>query len=104
MPFYKHNGEPVKKVKEAATQAVDIKKQIAALELQLKGLTATLMEEMTKHDVKSFEIPELVSITYIAPTTALKFDSTKFKADHEDLYKEYLKESAVKASIRMNIV
>ena len=44
-----------------------------------------------------------VSISYTSAHTAKKFDSTRFKAEHADIYDKYVKERTVKSSIRIKL-
>lgn len=101
MKLFKHNGDPTKATVDLVTEAVALKKQIAALENQLKGVQSTLLTQMATEDVKTLEIPELASITFVAETVRKSFDSTKFKEDHPKLFEQYQKESSVKSSLRI---
>ena len=46
---------------------------------------------------------EEITISYIAPTDRETFDSKRFKADHADLFDEYVKMSPVKSSVRIKV-
>ena len=58
--------------------------------------------EMEKRGILNLDLGN-VSITYVAPTKRKTFDSTRFKAEHADLYGQYQKESDVKSSIRIKL-
>ena len=65
-------------------------------------LTASVLKAMVEHNVKSFDAGRLKA-TVTPGTTKTTFDSTRFKKEHPDLYKEYLKESVTKDSVRITI-
>jgi hypothetical protein len=44
-----------------------------------------------------------VSVTYVSPTKRETFDTKRFKAENVDLYKQYIKTSEVKSSIRIKV-
>ena len=57
---------------------------------------------MEQNNIIKLETDEL-AITYVAPTDRESFDSKSFKADHQDLYDEYVKMSSVKSSVRLKV-
>lgn len=75
---------------------------IAKLEQNIEGIREAIKTEMEERNILALKIGN-VDITYIAPTKRKAFDSTKFKAEHADLYKFYQKESEVKSSIRIKV-
>lgn len=77
-------------------------KRIKDLEEEIAGVKEIIQAEMEKRNILALEVGD-VSITYVAPTTRKSFDSTKFKAEHADLYKEYQKESSVKGCIKIKV-
>lgn len=76
--------------------------QIKALESKVEPIRERIKEEMESRGILNLKIGE-VSVTYVAPSTRKTFDSTRFKADHADLFNAYQKESAVKSSIRIKV-
>lgn len=76
--------------------------QIKALEDQIAPTREAIKEEMESRGILNVQIGD-VSVSYVAPTTRKTFDSTRFKADHADLFAAYQKESAVKSSIRIKV-
>lgn len=76
--------------------------QIKALEKQANEMKESLLKAMEKHNIVNFE-DEKIKITYVAATAKNIFDSTKFKEEHEDVYKKYQKTSQVKASVRIKV-
>ncbi|MCK4258780.1 MAG: hypothetical protein KAX49_07365 [Halanaerobiales bacterium] len=61
-----------------------------------------LKESMEKADVKKFE-NDILTITYVAPTTRKGVDTNKLKTEYEDVYLECIKETPVKSSIRIKV-
>ena len=78
------------KILENIKSIVQQKKQ---LEEQEKTLKAELEKAMVEKGVKKFS-NDFISISYIEPTTAESFDSTKFKKENPDLAKKYVKISS----------
>ena len=65
-------------------------------------LKATLLEEMQKRGIKKIDTPKL-SITVVPETTKETFDSKSFRAEHRDLYDDYVKISDVKAYVKIGV-
>ena len=61
-----------------------------------------IVDSMLKQGITKFE-NENLTITYVAPTTAETFDSTRFKAEQPDVYKQYTKTINKKASVRIKL-
>lgn len=76
--------------------------QIATYEESIKGIKEAIRNEMEQRNILALKIGD-IEISYIAPHKRKSFDSAKFKADHEDLYNFYQKESEVKSSIRIKV-
>lgn len=75
---------------------------IAKLEQNIDSIKEAIRIEMEQRNILNLKVGN-VEISYIAPHKSKKFDSTKFKAEHADLYKAYQKESEVKSSIRIKV-
>ena len=85
----------------------NISKQIAQFERDIKiakakeeKLKKMILDEMEAKDILAIESDDL-KISYVGETYKEIFDSKRFKEEHPDLYKEYLKDSYVKSSIRI---
>jgi len=61
-----------------------------------------LKEFMEANSIKKFENEDII-LTYIEPTYRESFDSKTFRAEHEDLYNEFVKVSPVKPSLRVTM-
>lgn len=66
------------------------------------ALKAEILKEMEAKGVIKLETPEMI-ISYIAPTDRETFKSKEFRADHPQMYDEYVKMSPVKASVRIKL-
>ena len=93
------NGQLTKATIE---QIIALKKQKKAIDEADKKLNAALIEVMEENKILKLETPEL-NVTYIAPTTAEKFDSKTFKVECPEAYDAYVKLSPVSASVRVKI-
>lgn len=61
-----------------------------------------LLAAMKEHSVKSWDTEELKA-TYSPASDSTTFDTKKFQKEHPELYKEYLKKSTRKESLRITI-
>ena len=59
-----------------------------------------ILEAMEKSGNDKFD-NDFITVTYIAPTTRTSLDTKRLKAEHPEIYGEYLTESEVKASVRI---
>ncbi|MBE6145036.1 MAG: endonuclease [Firmicutes bacterium] len=81
---------------ELSNKVVALENQLAAykqIEKESKDLKAELKSLMEKHNVKKWITNNGTSITLVPDGTdkeVLKFNETKFKDEHEDIYNEYL--------------
>lgn len=106
------NGEtflaPVEKEETAliTRSAIDIlieAKQLAEhYTARYKEIEQKLLAAMVAHGVKAWDA-EVLKATYSPPGQTTTFDSTRFKAEHPDLYKEYQRTSQRKESIKITI-
>lgn len=85
----------------------NITDELISMELELifiENRRATIMkaiqEAMEKNEVKKFENDRIV-ITYVEPTSRLSLDQKSLKENDLDVYLKYVKESPVKASVRL---
>ena len=98
---------PVEEEKALITKsAVDI--LVEAKELadyytkRYKEIEQLLLDAMVEHKVKSWDT-EQMKATYTPASESTTFDTKKFQEEHPELYKEYLKTSTRKESIRITI-
>lgn len=81
---------------------IESKELAAYYKEQEKTMTTTLHKAMTEHGVKSWDT-ELMKATIVPASTSTIFDTTRFKAEHPELYKQYLKETEKGESLRITI-
>lgn len=67
-----------------------------------KELRTGLYEQMEKNGVKSWS-GHLVKLTRVLPTKSKSFDEAAFKADHPDLYEQYVKTVEKAGSLRITL-
>jgi CRISPR/Cas system-associated exonuclease Cas4 (RecB family) len=105
------NGEmylaPVKDEKQLITRsAVDIlieaKEMADYYKKRYEDIQEQLLAAMKEHGVKSWDTEELKA-TYSPASESTTFDTKKFQEEHPELYKEYLKKSTRKESLRITI-
>ena len=70
------------------------------IEEQVKTFSERMKGEMEKAGVKKWETDN-IRLTYIEPTTKETFDSKRFKEENPESYKNYIKTTKVKSSIRI---
>lgn len=67
-----------------------------------KEVEEALMQAMVANGIKSWDA-EVFKATYTPETESTTFDTKKFQGEHPELYKEYLKKSTRKESLRITI-
>lgn len=90
-------------------QFASVEDEVARLEVAVKAATARQKELkeglyalMEQYDVKSFTGAR-VRLTRVLPTESESFDSKKFKADHPDLYAQYVKKTQRAGSLKVTV-
>lgn len=104
------NTQEIATVNNSALQAViELEKAIVQMETQLaeqkkkRDEFITAIEQgMNANGLTKFET-EQIRITLVAETTAVTFDSKKFKADHPELAKDYEKVSTRKGYVKLTL-
>lgn len=79
-----------------------IGKRIKELTEEYDAIKSEVLQKMIENKDKSFDTGNIL-ITVVAPSTRETFDSKRFKAEHEDLYGEYIKKSTTKESLKLTI-
>lgn len=77
-------------------------KRISELTEEYNAIKGEVLQKMIENNDKSFDTGNLL-ITVVAPTVRETFDSKKFKAEHEDLYADYIKLSTTKESLKLTL-
>ena len=100
---FEKNQMAIAKLNKEIEKAVGEQMQkVATLNEQNTTMREAILEAMEASDTKKFD-GDLISITYVAPTTRTTFDSKTFATAMPKTYAKYLKTSNVKASIRLKI-
>lgn len=76
--------------------------RLESLREQEDKMRADIMVAMEKNAVTKFE-NDVLRITYIAPSTRNSIDVARLKMDEPDLAAKYMKQSTIKASIRIKV-
>lgn len=84
----------------ALMAVVQVTKEKAAIEAREKELKSQLREAMEKYGVKKFET-DLVTMTYIAPTTSAKLDSKKLREKYPKIADEFTHTTNVSAYVKI---
>lgn len=67
-----------------------------------KDIEQQLLNAMVEHKVKSWDT-ETLKATYTPASESTTFDTKKFQEEHPELYKQYLKKSTRKETIRITV-
>lgn len=97
---------------ELSNKVIAFENQLAAIkviEQQLKDAKAALFDEMTKHDVKSWETPNGTKITRVdavpgSVKLVTEFDTAAFKEENPAMYEMYLHEVEKKTAGRSGYI
>lgn len=87
---------------ETSAKIAEFERRMKDLKEAEDELKKNILGEMETKGILKVETDEL-TISYIASTDRETFDSKRFKADHADLFDEYVKMTPVKASVRVKI-
>lgn len=71
-------------------------------ETQAQEMRVALLNEMEKNGVKTFE-NDNIKITYVAPSVRKNIDSSRLKKEEPIIYEKYLKDTNVKASLKITL-
>ena len=74
--------------------------RIKAIEEIKQSYRNAIQEAMEKNGIDKFD-NDFITVNYVAPTTRTTLDTKRLKAEHPELYGEYLTESEVKSSVRI---
>lgn len=79
-----------------------LEKELEELEQREAVIKDEMMTAMTSNEISTFENEEL-KITYVKPVVRNSIDTNKLKVDYPDVYKDCLKTSETKGSIRIKV-
>ena len=83
-------------------QIADFERKIKLIKEEEDKLKEAIQKEMEDNQIIKLDTPDIL-ISYVASSDRETFDSKTFKADHGDLYDEYVKMTPVKPSIRIKV-
>ena len=95
-------GDLPKKVADVQKYLRDLHTLIEEKTKEMEEIKKGLLDLMAAHNLKKYTSKEGLTLTRILGCTKMRFDSTKFKKDHPDLYEEYQKETKQNESIRIS--
>lgn len=87
---------------ETAERIAEFEAAAKRIKDRYDALKAEILKEMEAKGIIKLETPEMI-ISYIASTDRETFNSKEFRADHPQMYDEYVKMSPVKASVRIKL-
>lgn len=87
---------------EIASQIAEFERQAKFIKAEEERLKSAILKEMEAKGIIGIDTDQ-IKITYIAPSDREKFDSKQFRAEHSDLYDEYVSMIPVSSSIRIKV-
>ena len=87
---------------ETSAKIAEFERKMKEIKEAEDALKQNILDEMSKKNILKIETEEM-TISYIAPSDRETFDSKRFRAEHADLFDEYVKLSPVKASVRLKL-
>lgn len=108
--IYKYEANEVVVIDDnQITEIAELEELIKMLDGQVKAakqkqdeLKGALLQEMESRGLKSFEKGNL-KITYVAPSTRATLDSKAIKEKYPAIYEAHLKETEIKASLKITL-
>ena len=88
------------KVYDVQVYLRSLEQEVKAKTEELKTIKDGLAEMMLAQGIKRFTT-DILQMTTVTPKPRETFDAKAFAADHPDLYKQYIKKSEVKPSVRI---
>lgn len=87
---------------ETSKKIAEFERQIKEIKVKEDELKQAILEEMESKNIIKLDTDDL-TISYVAPSDRETLDSKTLKAEHQDLYDEYVKITTVKSSIRIKV-
>ena len=99
---YVYQLDTPKTFTELEARYVELYTQVDKLNHELADVKERMLKHMKEEKAKSYKTA-FGSYSFIPGGMTDKFDTTKFKKEHEDLYKKYIKTSSTKEQIRITL-
>lgn len=97
------NGQ-LQVAQEIISEIVEFEKTKKEFEKKQNEFKELLIKAMEENNIKQFKSEsDGLTITYVAPTTRIGVDNKKLQEEYEDIYLQCLKETPIKASIRIKV-
>lgn len=96
------DAEIISQIEQAQALIENIDRQKKEAQDRIELLKKSILESMNKQGVKSFE-NEKLKITYLAPTIRNTIDTERLRKEKSEIIKDYLKQTNVKANVRIKI-
>lgn len=96
-------GDLPDKVAAAEDEIVRIESTISELTEKSKAIKADMYKLLERYNKPSYTGAR-VRLTKVLPTEKESFDTAKFKAEHPDMYAQYLKKTTTSGSLRITIL
>lgn len=96
-------GDLPAKFAEVETEVARLETQIKFMQERQKTFKEGLYALMEEYNIKSWSGSK-VKLTRVLPTESETFDSKSFKADHPELYAQYLKKTKRAGSLKVTVV
>lgn len=93
-------GDLPAKVYDVQQYLYDLEMEVKAKTEELKAIKEGLCSMMVERNIVSFSTP-ILKLTRVVPTPRKTLDTNSLKEKYPEIYKEFLKESTVKPSIRI---
>lgn len=104
LPFvpYSYYGNLPSQLVSAETQIADMLAKADEIKEKVDALKSGLYDLMEQYNVKSWK-GKKVSITRVLPSVSVSVDSKKLKESYPDIYKECVKQSKRKGSLKITV-
>lgn len=87
-------------ISENIERLCSLNKRIKELSEEYSTIQAEVLQKMSENGDKSFDTGDIL-FTVVAPSVRETFDSKKFKAEHADMFGQYIKTSKTKESLKL---
>ena len=88
--------------KEACEVISTFERQMKEIKKQYDAYKQALLDAMETHGIKKIDTDDFV-VSYVAPTERVSLDAKKVEAEYPDVYRECIKVSDVKSSVRVRL-
>lgn len=94
------DNEKLAALRQIEMEIAKCEQKVKEYKVEQERIKEGLLEIMKAHNVKKYE-GDLITLTYVAPSTRTSIDSKKLKEEQPAIYEQYSKMSEVKESLRI---